>query len=336
MLAVLLALPGCLGLSEDEQRKLDFFLENSQSYFERGDYQRALHQADMALGLDADLIEMRLVRAYSLLHLGRPSRNAQQIRASLAEFQALAETSAGAADHRVAMGLGGAYLARARDLESEIALAEQRASSVFLPESGRLAEDAALLALRAQHQQQLASAEHELLRALSFDRQGENLPVLLDLLLVQSQLPDRDAEIFATADRALTLLDESARLAATTLERSPKLPPAARVELQQRLQADRDQEIRLRDLVATVHGRRGDWAAYVQQMDQLAAKDLLGEAQCYGRAGAHEQLGNVDAAIADLETVLKLRSRRLEYDRDELAPELFRRLAELRARRTAP
>ena len=65
--AALLFGTGCFGLSEEEQLRHSFYRENSLGSYDRGEYVRSLHQANMALALEDDDVPMLLMKAFSLL-----------------------------------------------------------------------------------------------------------------------------------------------------------------------------------------------------------------------------------------------------------------------------
>jgi tetratricopeptide (TPR) repeat protein len=322
---------GCFGLSEQDEQRWAFFHENSLAAYERGDYLRALHQANQALFLDEDDVPMQLIKGFCLLKLGTRSGNAVMIDESLGVFDELADTSAGKDDFRVYVGLGSAHLARALETDDEIAEIEERLRSDFLSEDSRAAEQRRLARTREQRLDHLSRAETSLRRVLAFELQKDNLFALMDLVLTLNSMEGRQEEALPLAEQALSLLDESTRFTRNTLELNTRLSPAARIDLQQRIETNDEKERLLRDLIATVHFNRGDMEGFLEQMTLLEERGLMGEAQHYNRATVHEALGDYEAAIRDLEDFLRLRSRRLDFEQDEMAPEIFERIEQLRA-----
>ena len=63
----------------------------------------------------------------------------------------------------------------------------------------------------------------------------------------------------------------------------------------------------------------------------VLASTILSEAA--GAIGGKEAVQSqfYEAAIRDLEDFLRLRARRLDYEQDEMAPEVFERIEQLRA-----
>lgn len=55
---------GCFGLNDDDLAVLDVHQQNSQMYFQSGSWLQAMHQANMALALDEDLVGMRLIKGH--------------------------------------------------------------------------------------------------------------------------------------------------------------------------------------------------------------------------------------------------------------------------------
>jgi len=324
----------CAGLDEQQEARLEVHRENARSYFDRGDNERALHQATMALELVPDDALMRLIRANSLLRLGTATRNPALLDDSLVEFEELSSDQPD--DDRVALGLGSAHLARALMLQDEMQQTQKRLDSEFLSESGQAAERARLEQQEERRMQHLQEAEAALEDVLAHPLQKDNLLALTQLVLVLHAQRGRDAEALPLADRALVLLDESSGIMRTNLDKNTKLSAAARVDLEQRLKANRERELSVRDLLATAALNRGDTEGFLLQMSLLEERGLLGEVQYWNRAGVLEKLGRNAEAIADLEQFLKLRSQRFpNYEADDMAPEVYRRIETLRAQPAA-
>lgn len=325
----LLASPGC-GLTDEEESRLSFFRESSLGAYDRGDYMQSLHQANMALALDEDDPIMHLVKGFCLLKLGKLSDNAITVDESLDTFEAVADELDD--DFRVYLGLGGAHLARALLCDKEITLMEKRLESEFLSPESRVAETKRLQIEREQQLQHLVESETYLRRALDFELQKDNLYALVDLTLALNAQGGKDDEALVFAERALAVNDESTRFTQAALEKNKALSPGARIDLAQRIESNRDRERLLRDLIATVEFNRKNYEGFLEQMQILDDQGLLDEIQLHNRAQVHETLGQYDAAADDLQAMLRLRVRRLTYEQDQLAPEIFKRLEELKAR----
>lgn len=330
--AALALLAGCSGLDEQEEARLSLHRENAQSFYERGDYARALHQANMAAALDDRSLSVQLVRGYSLLKLGKNTRQLATVDEAIDIFASYAATLDGEGDFRVHLGLGSAHLAAALLSDELIEKAEQRLQSEFLSAAGRRADESALRRLVEDRQAHLAAAEAALRRTLAFELQKDNAFAIVELALTLNSMGDRDLETIALAERALALLDESTRLTRQSLDRNTRLTPSARLDLNRRLEGNAEQQRLLRDLIATIHYHRGDLQGFLAQLALLDEKNLLDEAQLWNRAAVHEDLGEYGKAAQDLERFLRLRVKRLSYEQDPLAPEVFRRIEELRAR----
>lgn len=333
LLAALLA--ACAGLTEDEQARLDVHRENARRYFESRDYVRSQHQSSMALALDPDDLVMRLVQAHSLLRLGSATDNATLVDESLAVLRALYDDEPD--DDRVVFSLGRALLARALLLDGELAAAERRLSSDFLPAEDRRRAEAELERVRALRTALLAEAEETLQEGLADPLQKDNPAALTDLVLVLHAQPGRDAESLPLAERTLALLAESSGLARTALDSGQRMASRTRLELQDFLEQNTRKESALRDLVAAAALRRGDQATFLAQLAAIEAAQGLAEAQHWTRAGVLEQQGRWEEAALDLEQFLRLRSARHASAADDpLAAETFRRIEALRARAPAP
>ena len=325
----LLAASGC-GLTDEEESRLAFFRESALGAYDRGDYLQSLHQANMALELDEGDPIMGLVKGFCQLKLGKMANNPVVIDESLNTFEDVADELDD--DFRVYLGLGGAHLARALLSDREIAQMERRLESEFLSPESRDAELKRLQQERDLQHEHLVESERNLRRVLDFELQKENLYALVDLVLTLDAQGGRDDEAVQVADRALKVNDESTRFTQAALDNNKSLSPGARIDLARRIEANGDRERLLRDLVATVEFNRGNYDGFLAQMEILEQRGLLDEVQLHNRAEVREQLGQYDAAADDLQAMLRMRVRRLNYDQDTLAPEIFQRIEALKAR----
>lgn len=322
----------CQSLSDEDQARLAVFRENSQHYYDRGDYARALHQASSALELDPEITSVRLVKGFCLLKLGKQAGSPRVIDESLKEFAAIADTRDARDDFRVYLGLGSAHLARALLAEDAIERIQTRMTSQFLSAAGRQDELLKLERARALRKARLEDAEPALRRALSFELQKNNLFGLVDLVLVLHSLGGREQEAAEFGERAIALLNESSRVTANSLKRNAALSPVQRLDLENRIENNREKERQLRDLLATILLDLGDVSGFLQQMQALESAGLMAEVQYFNRAQVHEDIGLIREAIDDLKQYLRLRSRRLDFEEDEMAPMVFDRIDALRAR----
>ena len=325
----LLASAGC-GLTDEEESRLAFFRESAIGAYDRGDFLQSLHQADMALELDEDDATMGLVKGFCLLKLGKMQNNPSVIDEALNTFEGVSDELED--DFRVFLGMGGGHLARALIADRDIAQMERRLESEFLSPQSREAESKRLAVEREQQRQHLVDSEANLRHVLEFELQKENLYALVDLVLTLDEMGGRDDEAIAVADRALKVNDESTRFTQAALDNNKSLSPGARIDLARRIEANSDRERLLRDLVATVEFNRRNYDGFLEQMQILEQKGLLDEIQLHNRATVREQLGQYDAAADDLHAMLRMRVRRLNYDQDTLAPEIFQRIEALKAR----
>jgi tetratricopeptide (TPR) repeat protein len=322
----------CQSLSVEEEARLAVYRENSQHYYDRGDYARALHQADSALALDPDATSVRLVKGFCLLKLGSLAGNPVVIDKALDEFEAIVRTNAGEDDFRVYLGLGSAHLARALSFENTIDRIESRLTSEFLPTDGRADEQGRLDAAREERLDHLQQSETALRRVLSFELQKNNAFALVDLVLVLHSLGGREVEAKETAEHALSMLDENNVVTANSLQRNAALSPIQRLDLENRIEMNQEKERQLRDLVATIDLSLGNVRGFLEQMQLLEARGLMAEVQYYNRAQVHEDMGLFAQAADDLEQYLRLRARRLDYEQDDMAPATFARIEALRGR----
>jgi tetratricopeptide (TPR) repeat protein len=329
---LLAALSACSSTDDNDEERFALFRENSQNYYDRGAYPQALHQANMALAIEPEDHTVQLIKAFCLIKLGKTTSNPLLLDESLDIFEALLDTGEGRDDFRVSMGLGSACLARSFEHQAETERLQRRLGSDFLSDTARAHYQEALGVEEAARQRRLQEGEAALRHVLDFPLQKDNAYALVDLVLTLHARGGREPEALPLANRALDLLDESTRVTQTQLQKNTKLSATAKVDLEQRVLNNRERETMLRDLVATVQYDRGDVAGFFEQMRILEERKLMGEVQYFNRAAVHERLGHDAQAIADLEQFLRLRVMRLNFDQDDMAPEVFARIEALRAR----
>jgi tetratricopeptide (TPR) repeat protein len=335
-LALALLLPGCSSTGENEEERFSLYHENSLNYYDRGSYPQALHQANMALAIEPEDFEVLLIKAFCLIKLGKASGNPIMLDESVEIFEALLETGDGRDKFQTWFGLGSACLARSFEHQAELERIRKRLGSEFLSAEARQLYEEALRTETAAYSARLEQGEDALRRVLDFPLQKDNAYALVDLVLTLNALGSDSVEALSLAERALVQLDESTQVTQNQLQKTTKLSAAGKVDLEQRIANNREKETMLRDLVATMHYNAGDMDGFFRQMRILEERKLMGEVQYFNRAAVHEQLGNYGSAADDLEQFLRLRGRRLEYDEDDMAPEVFARIETLRSRRAEP
>jgi len=326
-LVVLPALTGCLGLGEEDEARLTLHRQNSQDFYQRGSYVQALHQADMALSLDEDLVGMRLIRGFCLMKLGTARQNGEMLDDAVELFDTLAHGD-GSDDFRAWLGAGQSRLARALHREREMGRIERRLAGDFLDAEGRRQERAELEQATAARWRDLDRSEEALQRVLDAELQEDNVYALIDLVLVLVNFPDRAADVLQHGRRAVELLVQSTELTENTLHKSLALSPSGRLNLQRRIKDNLAKERQLRDIVATVEFNRGNLSACLEELDAMEDRQLMTATQYMNRAGVYEQLGEIPLALADLEAFLRLRARTTDYD--EVAAAVYERMERLR------
>lgn len=330
--ALCLAPVGCIGLSEEDEAALSIFRDNTEEYFRRGDYVQAMLNADKAIELDDDIAELRVIRAYCLLRLGEASNNITYIDQSVEQFDEIVDDYDADEQYRGYLGAGSAHLARALVAEREADGIASRLQRGFLDEAEAAREQKNLERAEAARVDHLAIAEERIRDVLALDIHRDNSYALQHLVMVLNRQGQRDAETVAVADRALDLLEDNTRVIESLLQRNAKLSPSRQLELQRQIEMNTNRERLLRDLLATIHANNDDSVAALEQFAVLEERGLMGEAQFYNRAAIYEAVGQERAAIADLESFLRLRAQYLDYDDDEMAPPTFARIERLEAR----
>lgn len=312
-LLLVLLTSGCFGLDEQEQAVLDVHQQNSQMFFQSGSWQQALHQADMALKLDDDLLGMRLIKALCLTRLGTGNESREQINGAIAIFDDVCNGD-GAEDYRSWLGSGQAHLARARLLQHEVERIDRRLGSDFLTEQGRRDETADRVAVNARRLRDLEFAERHLRRVLEFPIQRDNVYAMIDLTLTLLEGDGREDEAAVWGRRAVALLQDAVALTRETVSKNMNLSPRGRINLQQRIEEYLDKEAMLRGLIITIEFNRGSFQRCLEEYAALEARSMMDAAHYHNRALVYERLGMWSEAIADLEAFLRERSRDQAYD----------------------
>jgi tetratricopeptide (TPR) repeat protein len=316
-------------MTPEEQARLSLHQRNSQEFYNKGSYVQARQQAEMALSFDEDSVGMRLMQGFCLVKLGTASRDSQLLDQAVQVFEGL-RASEGDDDYRVWLGSGQAHLARALAYEDEMGVHERRLASDYLDADGRAAAQQQLDEGRRRRDEQLALAERTLARVFTFELQKDNTYALIEMVLVLNTLGGRELDALSMAQRAVDQLLQSNALTQATLQKNVHLSESGKLLLERRIAENLDKEQQLRGIVATIEWNRGELQSALTELDTLQERQLMRAVHYQMRATIHEQLGNLDAAVTDLQAFLKLRAPEREFD--EVAVATFDRIDELVAR----
>ena len=325
-LLLALVASGCVGLSDDEQRVLDVHQQNSQMYFQSGAWRQALHQANMALKLDDDLMGMRIIKGHCLTRLGSTQDSIESLDASVELFDDLC-SGAGQDDHRAWMGSGQAHLARAMYRQAELDRIERRLASDFLTEAGRKDEQADFEEVRRGRTRDLEQAEASLLRVFEFELQKDNVYAMMDLVSTLLERGDHEDEAVAWARRSVGLLRDAVALNREKLSKDMTVSARHKLDMQKRVEDYLGKEAMLRDIIVTIEFNRGSYQRCLEEYEALESRGMMGASQHFNRAQVYEHLGMWAEAIDDLQAFLRLRARDAEYD--DQADEVFDRIEAL-------
>ncbi len=330
LLGASLALPAC-SLGQETQAKLELHQENCEAYYAQGDYFRALHQAELALTVDEDNVTMRVAKGLCLLRISKLSGDVALLNRSVAVFDDLVEDVSVEEEYQVYLGHGSAHLQRSLAFDDPITQQRNRLDRGFLDAESAESEERMLAAQIAVQAQDLVAAGASFRAVLGLENHAENSYAMVDLVLVLNSQDRHDAEMIGLAEKALDLITENNAVNGRLLENSGGLPPATRYSLERTIETNGDKERLLRDLLATVHFNKGELLLALEQLTLLADRGLMKEAQYFNRAAIYERLGRFDLAVADLQSFLRKRAAYLDYEDDTLAPDIFRRIDELRS-----
>jgi len=324
-----LLLGGCN--SAQEQAKLELHEENCQNYYQQGEFFRALQQAELALSVDQDNVTMRIARGLCLLRIAKGAGDTDLLDQSIDVFDELIDDVSVDEEYQAYLGHGSAHLQRFLALDGSIGQLQSRVDRGFLDEVSQAQEERLVARHREMQAEDLEVAEESFREVLSLETHAENSYAMVDLVLVLNAGGEKHEDMVELANKALALLDENNVVNGRMLENSAGLPTATKLALERRIETNGAKEQALRDLLATVYFNKGELVPALEQLTLLADRGLMGEAQYYNRAEIYEQLGRFDLAVADLQSFMRMRSGYLTYEEDTLAPEIFRRIDELRA-----
>ncbi len=335
--ALLLAtLTGCGGLlrSDRDEAMLAVHQSNALDYYDSGNYAQALDQTRRALELEADLPDMKLVQGFCLLKIGKANRDASQVDEALEIFTGLRQTSllklSGEPSYQVEHALGRAHLARALMHDDAIAHIEQRLSSEYLAGDARAADGRALKREHADRLEHLNDAVRHL-QTVTNEPRGDTAHARIDLVLALNSLGGRDSEMLSNGRTALKQLEQTNRYW-RNIQANGNSSAESKVGAELQVENNLKKEAMLRDLIATLHYNRGETEAYLAELAEMEARQLMTAVQHFNRAEIWEQRGRYDLAIADLEAFLRMRGQHMTFEQDDRAAQVFRRIDALRSR----
>jgi len=324
-LLLLCCLPAC-GLTDAEEARLSLHQRNSQEFYNKGSYLQARQQAEMALVFDEDSVGMRLMLGFCLVKLGKSRAEPAMLDQAIDIFDDL-RSSDGDEDYRVWLGAGQAHLARALAYEDEMGVHDRRLASDYLDAQGRVAEQRQLERVRIARNEQLALAERTLARVFTFDLQKDNTYALIEMVLVLNTIGGRELDALSMAQRAIDQLMQSNTLTQTTLQKNINLSESGKLLLERRVADNLDKEQQLRSIIATIEYNRGELQSALAELDMLDQRQLMKAVHFQMRGTIHEQLGQLDLAVADYQRFLKLRAPDQAFD--EIAGQTFDRIDDL-------
>ncbi len=325
-LMTILLSTGCLGLSEQDEKRFTLHQRNSQEFYNKGSYVQAVQQAEMALSFDEDSEGMRLMRGYCLTKLGETRNEVVLLDEAIRTLEDLRGTASDK-NYRVWLGIGQAHLARAMLSDGEIGRIQWQLSSEFLDDEGRQAESRKLVAERTGRKKHLSEAEHALKKVLDFDLQADNTYALIELALVLNLQGERETEALDYSARAVEQLMQSNQVTNNTLQETHNLSPSFELSLERRIEDNLQKERQLRDAMAHIHYSLGDHEAALEAINGIEQRQLMQAGHYEFRATLHELLLMLDEAVSDLETFLKLRAQNVDFD--DVASQTFDRIDKL-------
>jgi tetratricopeptide (TPR) repeat protein len=284
---------GCLfpGLSEEEQQRLDVYLNNAQAYYGKGKLLQSEQQFRKALEIDPSNETAALGLGWSLLRQdsARKIREAQEVLSDLVRRTP--------DDFRAVLGLGTARYREALALDEEV----QRLLALDGDHEAEIRESV------ARRRSLLDEAKRDFERVL--DLREDYSHALANLGQIAA-LEGETEKAFDYLERYLVLAEQTRRYFET---KKGRLVDRDAIEIaNEKIATNIDKEITVRDLMANLYFDDGQPEKAIDQLSRiLALKPDFGDAYLH-RARCWEKLGRYDLAIQDLERFLRATDRKVD------------------------
>lgn len=286
-----LSMPGCVlwdkvrPLTGDEERMLAQYEGNARQYYEGGQYERAIQQAQRALELDSGNETARLVLAWS--HLQRDTRddvwNAEPIFRKLSGGFFSKENREAVLGHGFALRRQGDFLAAA----AERAAKESPPSTVER--------------LREQAGEKYEEATGRLKRAYALDPEATDaLAALQQIYALQGNY----AESIRYGEQYVAAAAKSWPFWEKQILRTDISAEEERV-VRARYESSRRKEIASRSLLASCQFKQEKYPLALTELDTVLQLDPDRVEEYFNRALCREKIGELIGAVQDMETFLK-------------------------------
>lgn len=310
--AILLILPACSSLDEQDEARLTTFKINSKRFYEEGQFRRAEDACRKGLLLETEDLSLLQVLGFSLLRQG----GANRIQESIAVFSKCIEIEDDF-DYRSRLGMGESQYQMGLMWANQIGAIE---ANEMLTQEERLDKAASAETFR-----QLAyeTAEESLLEVLDSPRGRDDVIARNTLSRLYGVLGryDEAAEtlraLVATLSSSIHLFEE--QLASKSLEENQ------RTQFQESLKLLQNQEIEGLELLANVAAKLGRYEEVISAYATIEAREGMQPAGYFNRARAYEALGARDAAIQDYDTFVMKAARRGAAFSDEVGVAMRRK-----------
>lgn len=323
LLILLVLCAACSSLSEKEETALNLYKQNSKSYYNTGNYVKAIDQCYKGLELDENDFSLNLTLGWSLLRAGGKAN----LFASLSQFEKTLDLGWFDEDYRVLLGLGEvcyriAILYNNKLDEYELLASQPGAESLY---------DEEIETCRRDKDRYLNDAINYLKAVLENERQRENIDALLTLGQAYAYLGDLDQAV-QSISKGLELLESSTSFQQLKLDSDQSITGDGRRFFERQIKRNLKLEKELRGLLAFVFQRQNNHAKALEQYDTLAERDLFDNVQHYNRGVSLQELGRYEEAIKEFENFLSRASiAGKQFDEDEHFHRAFERIATCRS-----
>lgn len=289
---------GIFGLSAEEEANLTRYQRNAKTYYEGGEFERALDQIRRGLEIQPDDYRLLTISAWCMLR--QSQTDPRRLQAATDAFDHLKELRPDSEQSSQArLGYGAAHGKLAFELRQRADQLRQDAARLKLEDTElqQSETEAAELERQSNHHFDLAEAELEKL----LDSGDLLLEAHYHLMYVSVWRGDYEGAV-SHGNRYLKRVGELQASIRTELEQTIMVEYER--ELRIRLQNRLDAEVEVRAFLANLHFKEGHHELVVEQLDEVLLENPNRFNEYYNRARSLMTLGRIEEAKRDYERFL--------------------------------
>jgi len=302
-----LLLASCIGLSDQEEIKLNDYKRNSKNYYNQGKYLQAIDQCRKGLEIDDDDYSLNLELGMALFyHSNQLKARGDRMTYLFAARDQLRRTDNlrwffSSDDYRVHLGLGMVHYKIATEYRKQLEELDLRMT--LEPElAAELETNAETCRLGVQ--EEIVESQLHLEEVLTYDRQRDNLEAILYLGQTHAYVGDFEESV-GYLEYGLTLLDQSNTFYERRLESEERMSARQRSFYEGRVEANKTRERELRGILANTFNRLERQQDRLRQFEILVERGLADGVVYYNKALAEQDLGLHCEAIMDFSVFIR-------------------------------